>query len=799
MDAALKRKVLKQLARTSGAVAQTALTKEAEAIKVALQAETDFDEVLSKLESLDTIGYRVHVNVLEILTTFLDQIEGVNLTYPETEGFSQEKQRIYKNKSRLVVKALEVLEHVRYHQTEQVIKIFFRYSAHPDADIVKQAHHGIEALAGFDLDIFYGDGKGWQGLGWQPQEKVLQAIDSLKDEERKAYFSGILVAGEQILSPTIEGTNWTYNTVKFRSGPVPAIDGVIGVRKAAQTILEKMYLLAESGEQKKAVLGAMHAATRTPHMGKYDDDVWKMIESDTAAVLRFMKAIVATEELLVAQKIEHDAYFFMRRGKGKGEISTLALEIKAILDNAPDYQIFKVLIGFEGVFGEWHEDSDKDSSDYERERTYREEKAKEFAQSITSENFDAWEKRILVYASVRSNDLATFPYFGRFLEQIGKSSPALAIRLLEGHSEQLERFMVPLLGGIWDSDERPRIREMAINWIKDGSRLFTLARLLEFSNELDADLLHQILDEAIRRNDTNATNQVISTVVAHFGKSNDDLINELFLPALQFLTTEKNSGWIFDSWYRLQRGDILAAMDPDQYQVILDNLLWVGNLDYQAEQVLRHIAEKAPEQVILFFCERITKESDDDFSGKYSAIPYSFQELSEPLSKIPGQAVDLVRRTYDGNYGMFMFRGARLLKNIFPSFGEALSEKLVELVRSKDKDNILFVLAILRGYEGQVFIHDVCKEIIKATSSRSSIRNETDIALHSTGVVSGEYGFANAYQKKIEEIQPWLNDADLEVQAFARGYIKRLEERIALEKQRADEDIALRKHQYGEE
>jgi hypothetical protein len=799
MDAALKRKVLKQLARTSGDVAQAALAKEADAIKVSLQTESNYDEILSGLESLDTIGYRVHANVLDILSAFLARIDGLKLTYPKIEGYSEEKQRSHKNQATLIVKALEVLEHVRYHQPDTVLKIFFGYSAHSDASISKQALHGIEALAGFDIDIFYANDKGWPGLGWEPQEKVLEVVESFADADRTAYFAGILVACEQILSPTIEGTNWTYNSVKFRSGPVPAMDGVVGIRKRALVILEKMYELSKNTEQKKTVLATMNVATRTPHMGSYGDDVWKMIEDDTASVLRFMKSRVQGEELPVIQKIEHDAYFFMRRGQGTGEISALALQIKEALDNNPEYQIYKVLIGFEGVFDEWRVDEEKGAEAFDRESSLRERKTQEFAQSVTSENFDTWKARILSYASVRSNDLATFPYFGRFLEQLGKSSPTLAIRLLEENSEQLDRFFVSLLVGAWDTNERPRVREIALNWVRNGSHLFTLARLLEHVNELDTDLLYVVLDEAKTRKDCDAVNQVISTVSAHYGKTNVDLTKEFFLPALQFLTAEKNSGWIFDFWYRQLRKEMLAAMNRDQYQIILDNLVLLPTIDYHAEQILRHIGEREPEQVLQFFCARIDLESDDDVAGKYDAVPYSLRELAKPLSSVPEQAVEIVRKTYDGNYGMFIFRGARLIKNIFPNFDDNLAKQLIELVRSKNKGDILFVLAILRGYEGQVFIHNICKEIVKATPVHSSMRNEIDIALHNTGVVSGEYGFVNAYQRKIEEIRPWLDDPNPEVQAFALGYIERLGQRIVSERQRADEDIVLRKHQYGDD
>ena len=793
MDMKQKKNILKQLARTEGEVTQAALNKEAEKIAAALPIETQYDQIMSQLELLDTIAYRVHEKAVEIIKSLLVRLEGLELTYEEVLGFPAERLREYQTNNELIVKSLETLEHIRYHQPTHILDIFFLYSAYTNESVAKQARHGLETLAGFDLDIFYGNGKDWQGLGWDPQEKVLNKINSLTDAERRTYFSGIIVACEKILSPTIEGTNWTYKSVTLRSGAVPAMQGIKDLRKQTLIVLEKLYALTDTVEQKKTVLGAMHTATRTPHMGAYGDNVRKMIMKDTATVLRFMKTIVANEDLQVAQKIENDAYFFYRRGVDE-QVKALALEIKTILDNHAEYQIFKTLIGFEGVFSEWH--AGEQENNYDREKTLREQKAKEFAESITDDNHLVWKERILRYASIESNDLATFPYFGRFLEHFGKTLPSLALRLLLEASQQLGGFIIPILRGVWQTDKRTDAHHIMVEWIDGNRYLCVLARFFEFTQGLDEELLKKIYAAAKAQDDCNTLNQIISTVSAQFRDDTKHLIKEIFLPALVILTSHKNTNWIFSFWFRAQRSEILATLDPAEGQAILNNLFWVNDIDYHAEAILFPIAEEYPEQVVKFFCDRIAKDSEGS-SDKYNAIPFDFHELSKPLSKIPEQAVEIVLSTYDGDYGMFIYRGANLLKNIFPDFPEPFERKLLQLVQTKDEQSQLFVLAILRNYEGQLFIHRVCKELVKVLPDDGSLLNETSIILQNTGVVSGEYGFVEAYKRKIEEIMPWLDERDEKIQRFAKSYISELEKRIDAEKQRADEGILLRKHQYG--
>jgi beta-lactamase class D len=106
-------------------------------------------------------------------------------------------------------------------------------------------------------------------------------------------------------------------------------------------------------------------------------------------------------------------------------------------------------------------------------------------------------------------------------------------------------------------------------------------------------------------------------------------------------------------------------------------------------------------------------------------------------------------------------------------------------------------MAILRNYEGNPIIHDVCKEIVKVLPAGSNLNKELSIILESAGTVSGEYGFVEAYKKKVEEIKPWQQDESPRVQKFAQNYIASLKKQIEYEQKRADEGILLRKHQYG--
>lgn len=798
MDKNLKQAGLRSLAKVAGESSEIALRKEVDKITAVLQSETQYDHIETQLELLDTIAYRVYEETVATIRELLERLKSMELTYEEIDGYPAERLHKFQNSYTLIAKALEVLEHIRYHQPSEILDIFFEYSCHAEENVAKKATHGIEKISGYDLDIFYGDGKDWSGLGWEPQEKVLDKIASFNETQKKKYLFAIVIACEQILSPTITGTSSNYNAFTWRTGAVPA-DSVNDIRKKSLELLQNLYPLAETIGQKKAVLNGIEAATRTPHTGEYSDELQAMVIRNTIDVVEFMKTIAVSGDMQLMQKIEHDAYWLLyHMGALDETLHKGILEIRDMLYANDEYQKFRSLIGFESIFHDW-EKKDKENDNFNTEKTFRESEALKLAESINTDSYNEWRERILYYANIESNDMATFPYFGKFLENFGKASPALALQFLSESSEQLGNFIIAILRGISESECKEDVYALIERWCDEGKYLYSLARFFEFSSEINEKLFKKILDKTIATNDLHTLNQIISSVSAQYNENNKHLIQTFVIPALEILTLHKNSGWIFGFWFREQRGDILSDMETSEHQVILDNLFWLEKIDYHAEEILCVIAKQSPELVIQFFCKRLSKENDEEDNGKYDAIPFRFHKLSEPLSQHPAKAIDAVLSTYNGGYGLFVLRGARLLKNIFTDFSPEFQKNLLSVIQSKEEKDLLFVMAILRNYDGNPIIHDVCKELVKILPDGSRLTNELTIALQSTGVVSGEYGFVKAYKQKIEGIQPWLQDENPKVKEFAQNYIASLEERIDYEQKRADEDITLRKHQYGED
>jgi hypothetical protein len=148
---------------------------------------------------------------------------------------------------------------------------------------------------------------------------------------------------------------------------------------------------------------------------------------------------------------------------------------------------------------------------------------------------------------------------------------------------------------------------------------------------------------------------------------------------------------------------------------------------------------------------------------------------------------------------MFEFRGGMLIRVVFKEFTSDLEAALIDQVKAGGEAGINFVLCILKRYEGEEFLHDLIKELVCAINPGDGRLEQVEIILDSSGPVWGEFGMRDMYLRKQKEITPWLNDEKEEVRSFAEHYIRSLDRYIAAEQRRAEEEVEMRKREFGDD
>jgi hypothetical protein len=787
MDIDSRLKALGRLAESETDDARMALRKELERTRASIASATQYDVLENDIAVLRTIGHRFSRETVDLVLTFMRTIDRRQITYSDRLAAFADRISEYQNAETLTVLAIDVLVHLRYRETSIVLPALTDLSRHTSEIVRKRADAGLSALTRYEMEVF-------RHIGAEPQKVVVHSLDALTDEELAASYSAVLTLTRGLLSPTIEGTAWTYKSFTISRGATPALPAVKEIRSRVIGILVRLYGVVSTTAQKLSVIGALSDASRSHNLGD-TGELANMISENTAEVLRFFRNLVDTEDLQIVQKIEASS-FWMFYHAGSEEVKTAARAVEQSLANHKEYQIYKTLIGFEGVFVPWDEEvKEKDRwSDTDKQRR---ERAAEFVSGINPGNFEEWRGRIVTYAKTESDDLATFPVFYHFLESFAVAQPKLAMKLVSEDVEKIDRFLIPLLRGLWAGSEQKAIRSWIEESATNGRYLYQSLKVFLDNDKLDRDLTKSLLRRAADTSDLHTVALAASVAVSNFREGSKFVLEELFLPALGILTKNSSASWIFDFWYRPQARAVIAVLDSEGIAVVLENLRLLKKIDYHAEEVLALIAQRYPEDVLKLLCARLEDARERDLRT-FDAIPYEMHKLSDALSKNPRAAVRIVREGYDGDFSMFIHRGGHLLKTIFPSFSQAFEKELSELLRSGNEDDFEFVLAVLRNYQGQPFIHEIAKKVVQAVPADSEYRTEVGAVLMTTGVVTGPYGFAEAYARKKEEMEAWLSDPDEKVRSFAKAYIEKLDKIIVADRKRADEEITLRKHRYGE-
>lgn len=799
----LKRKALESLADVETSAAQSALEEEMDRLETALLSTEKYEDIEESLQLLSAFAFRVYSRAVRALDSLIVRLQCTEVSFRETSAWDPSDRKTFQNEETLIVAAVDVLLSMRYLALEAVFDILWKLAQQQSNQLYSAAESGLEKLAEYNIDVFYGTNR-QHGIGPQPQEALLTKLEALSVDQLQQNVPALVAIARKLLSATMESTSANYREVTWKTTNVPGDERIARVRKRTITLLCRVFKSSPSVGLRSALIDALANVTRVRLIGENPDEIniREVAASDAVEVLRFFEEVLPQQDLAVVQKIEHDSFWIFYHAD-RDEVQKAAMRIEEELSNNKEYSIYRDLIGFEGIFGDWSEL--KAAIKQNREpREKREERARDYARTITSKTFDEWRERIVRYAATKSNDLATFPVFYLFLQEFAETSPTLALRLIYEEHERLEAFLIPILRGVWKSAENLAVRDLMLQWVEQGVYLVQCTKTFLGGLEPDVPLLSAILSKGIGTNDPRVVDEIVTVAVSNFTPARKEMLQKLFFPALCFLREQHDTRWVNAVWYQNEYRALVDALSEAELDELLLALQGLPKIEHQAEYILRPIAERDPVRILNFFVSRLTMEAESRKSGSrvfedlFSAIPYDFSELQEPLAGSAPEALAMVRQLYDGDYGAFIYRGARFLKILYPTLPEAFETELLKLVHSEKESDTEVVLAVLRNYDGSERVDKICREVVKVLPSESELLGEVKVVLASTGVVTGEYGFAEAYEARAERLLKWTKDGNARVRSFAEEYISDLRKAAASERKRADEELAIRKFKYGE-
>ena len=645
----------------------------------------------------------------------------------------------------------------------------------------------------------------WRQVGPGVQYELMLRVEDFNAEEREALWGLLLPVLREVLDPDVTGTSSTWNTVSLHQGAIAASELLRQTRSKALNQLKAVFEATSDLGVQRSIVASFMQATRTPYNANYSNELMKIILEDSLWVVRYFEAVIDQVPFELRQQIEHDLFYLYVRGRklpedmgeavgaDSAELNAAILGFRDRVNGDPQFVVYKTLVGYQSIFPDAWVRTD---FDFRADEDYRNGQIDQFVEALGPGNAEEWLATLKRCAQTESNDLATFPSLGRFLQKLGANKPDILLGYLIDLDDRLGGFLPSMLIGLSEGPGATEGARLIREWLKDRKYVAAIMRFLRFVKPAAPVLLDEAMSAALEIADDAALLDAVHVANAHHDDVNGGLITKMLVPAIEQLNSRGNTGWVDGLWFLTRQGSLLSDLSGDQVEVMLAGLVHRPKIDHHAQEVLAAIGARWPGKIVDLFGQRLARPEDHEHV--YEAVPYQFHG-TKPLSD--GSAAVLIDRAYEwyeADKALFPYRGGRLVAALFPTFSDQISAALISVVQGNRPDRIEYVLRTMRAYHGQSFLQPVCREIVAILPENDRLLDEVEVILNSTGVVSGEFGFVHAYQAKKREIEPWLDDTSPAVQAFARRYQRRLDRQIAADQRRSEEAQELRKRNWGD-
>ncbi len=701
--------------------------------------------------------------------------------------------------SELVISIFDLYRYFDVQLTfDSLCKIFVNEE---DDKVRAKIKESVERLSQYDISA-------WEHVGAGVQNKLIAGISEFGARDEDALQPLVVAVYRSALASELTGTSWNANSVTWKRGSIPATSEIKEIRKEAMSGLFELFLRANSDEQKKEIISALNEAARTSSQARYSNDFLRLTIVDSTTIVNFFTTHLDNLSYELRESMEESCLYRYRRtkdiandGADKFGSRDAAVELLASiirfrdkLNSEQNYVRYKMLVGYQTVIDAQWDDKD---FDFKKVKEFRQRQTDRYIDEINNEHEQDWFGLFERCAATRSNDLATFPVFGEFLNNLARRRPQIANRLLEIASSELLRFLPGLLSGLYESGSNEIYESRIASYSQSGTQLRSLARHWRNAKPSRPDFIQGVLEKAIEQSDDWAVCECLYFAIEEMPSEKVPPSDTFLTPALEYFNRRNLSHWVHDAWFDFQKLRFFEAISLKEVKLILNNFVELSNIDFPAEQMLCQLARRHLSMVWDFLGKRLKRQVERREDENYHAIPYSFQGLEKELSKDIKLAISKARGWFKKNPRLFRYYGGNLLSIVFSGFPAEFADELVNLVTTGNIADAKFVISVMENYHSEPTTHEILKAIVTKYPDERSMRTGVSISFDGTGVVTGEFGFVHAMRKKRDVMETWLSDARPEVRDFAANHIHQLNQTIASEQRRAEESIALRKLEYG--
>jgi ppGpp synthetase/RelA/SpoT-type nucleotidyltranferase len=699
----------------------------------------------------------------------------------------------------ITLAVIDILSTIRYVDVEATFRSLIAiYKGEQDGEVRKKIVDAIKQLAKYYLDV-------WNQVGTYVQVVLADVIEKFSQDELHLLRPIILTVWHELLRSEMDSASFSADRVTITNGALPVFDGIKSIRNRAIDGLFALFDGSSITGEKREVVSALWEATRLPGCSNYPNELLQLTLEDTKRITQLLTQRASGQPYDLLEHIEHVLLFDYRRARkfatdendkfGCKQIAKKVMEAIIVFRdfiNADQYYIrYKTLVGYESVFS-FHWESDAVS--YTADNEYRKAQAARYIDEVSDETADEWYRLIQRCTATQSNDMATFPVFGEFLQQLSRTRPNIVFAFVRRDDRDILTFLPAILDGLYESEARDTYAELIEDYLGRNAYLPAIARHCRFVKKDAANTVKRVLNGAIAVDEWMAVSECLIFAIENHDPQALPLVDNVFVPAIKYLISKREVQWIYRAYFLLEGKKFFHELPSEYADLVLENLLALNRINHKAESILVPIAMNRLASIWTFFERRLKDKRDGE--DRYQAIPYQFHELEQQLAKDVNLAVTTLRKWYKVGEPMFRFTGGLMLQAFFPVFTDELASNLIQVIASGSDDEYDFASHLLENYHGEPPTHEVIKELIERLPENDPRLTRLEICLNNTGVVSGEFGMVAAYRKKKEAIALWLEDSRPKVRAFAAAYVTRMEQQIASEQRAAEIRRELRIRDY---
>jgi hypothetical protein len=338
-------------------------------------------------------------------------------------------------------------------------------------------------------------------------------------------------------------------------------------------------------------------------------------------------------------------------------------------------------------------------------------------------------------------------------------------------------------------------------WIERKENLADVLWYYRFSPTATVSAVKSATAAAIQTKNERAVAHAVEVATGHYKDLGADLIDGVLLPGIEWLAANGYAHVFSGLLFVHGKDSPFRHLTLEQAKRVLNLIVPRDSIDTRIDYLLGAIASAHPEAVVDLLTARVRHErelkADSDVSHRYEAIPFQFHGANDALKKAPDYMLKEMRQWYEEDDSLFSLRGGRLARSVYAKITPELVASLQPYIEAGKAKDLEFVVEVLERFEGAEEARPLYKSIVAKLPKDDLLLRAVSAGLNGTGVVTGEFGFSEAYKARRASIAEWLKDPDEKIRAFAGEQVQLLDRMIKSEQRRAEGDLERRKREWG--